>query len=85
MEGMKISLEQYEELKAKVNELEVLNGQLNTELKAECLRIQQCSETSLQEERRKYLENYKAFLDEKRQLSGSSTDLARKTVSSPSS
>ena len=55
---MRISIGQYEELKSKVNELELLNGQLNVELKAECLRIQQSSDDSFQEERRKYVENY---------------------------
>lgn len=44
-----MSIMQYEELKAKVSELEMLNGQLNSELKAECLRIQQSSDGALQD------------------------------------
>lgn len=42
----------------KVDELERMNSQLHVELKAECLRIQQSSDTAIQEERMKYLENY---------------------------
>lgn len=44
-----MSIVQYEELSLRVNELERLNCQLNVELQAECLRIQQSSEACLQE------------------------------------